>query len=187
DSGTTVCALAEAFRAQPIRPLTVVTSNLPVGEMLAAIEGVEVFQIAGQLLHLQSTLLGEAAARSIEFWSFDIAFLSAEGMDADGLWNSQAAIVAQQRVVLQRSRRHVFCIDSSKVNRKAPHFLLSWGELDLLLTDAPHEKLARLGIKLGDEHYVSASGSSASARRGPGDAGSRVETRGGDEMPVHIL
>jgi DeoR/GlpR family transcriptional regulator of sugar metabolism len=52
DSGTTVFAIAEAFRERPITPVTVVTSNLPVGEMLAAIPGVEVYQLAGQLLHL---------------------------------------------------------------------------------------------------------------------------------------
>ncbi len=72
DSGTTIFALAEAFRDQPITPVTIVTSNLPVGEMLASIPGVQVFQLAGQLLHLQSTLLGETAQKSLGFWSFDV-------------------------------------------------------------------------------------------------------------------
>ena len=105
DSGTTIFALAEAFRDHPVTPVTIVTSNLPVGEMLASIPGVQVFQLAGQLLHLQSTLLGETARKSLEFWNFDVAFLSVEGMDAQGLWNSQAAIVEQQKVVLQRAKR----------------------------------------------------------------------------------
>ena len=45
DSGTTIFAVAEAFRDQPVTPVTIVTSNLPVGEMLASIPGVQVFQI----------------------------------------------------------------------------------------------------------------------------------------------
>ena len=45
DSGTTICAVAEAFRDHPVTPVTVVTSNLPVGEMLASIPGVQVFQL----------------------------------------------------------------------------------------------------------------------------------------------
>ena len=48
DSGTTIFALAEAFREHPVTPATVVTSNLPVGETLASIPGVQVFQLAGQ-------------------------------------------------------------------------------------------------------------------------------------------
>ena len=150
DSGTTICAVAEAFRDHPVTPVTVVTSNLPVGEMLASIPGVQVFQLAGQLLHLQSTLLGETAQKSLEFWNFDLAFLSAEGMDARGLWNSQASIVDLQRVVLRRTGRNVFCIDGSKLNRQAPYFLAGWEEVDALLTDVPAGKLAGAGISLGE-------------------------------------
>lgn len=154
DSGTTIFALAEAFRDHPITPVTIVTSNLPVGEMLASIPGVQVFQLAGQLLHLQSTLLGETAQKSLEFWSFDVGFLSTEGMDAQGLWNSQAAIVEQQKVVLRRSKRTVFCIDGSKLNRQAPFFLLPWDQVDMLLTDLPNEKLVRAGINLTERQRV---------------------------------
>ncbi|MEQ1850479.1 MAG: DeoR/GlpR family DNA-binding transcription regulator, partial [Chthoniobacteraceae bacterium] len=145
DSGTTIFALAEAFRESPVTPVTVVTSNLPVGEMLAAIPGVRIFQLAGELLHRQSTLVGEAAQQSVEFWNFDMAFLSAEAMNAEGLWNSQAVIIEQQKVVLRRSARSIFCIDGSKLNRIAPHFLLPWNQVDLLLTDVPYEKLGQAG------------------------------------------
>ena len=162
DSGTTIFALAEAFRDHPVTPVTIVTSNLPVGEMLASIPGVQVFQLAGQLLHLQSTLLGETAQKSLEFWSFDLAFLSAEGMDAEGLWNSQAAIVEQQKVVLRRAARSVFCLDGSKLKRRAPYFLLPWGQVDVLLTDVPQEKLVRAGISLAESQRAQAGGKATS-------------------------
>jgi DeoR/GlpR family transcriptional regulator of sugar metabolism len=186
DSGTTIFALAEAFREQPVTPVTIVTSNLPVGEMLASIPGVQVFQLAGQLLHLQSTLLGETAQKSLEFWSFDVAFLSTEGMDAAGLWNSQAAIVEQQKVVLQRSKRNVFCIDGSKLNRRAPHFLLPWDKVDFLLTDLPNEKLVRAGINLPENKQVCGIDQLAQAefppnRDSPGD----VSEEG--DFPIQIL
>lgn len=186
DSGTTIFALAEAFRDHPVTPVTVVTSNLPVGEMLASIPGVQVFQTAGQLLHLQSTLLGDTAQKSIELWNFDVAFLSAEGMDARGLWNSQASIVELQRVVLRRTHRSVFCIDGSKLNRQAPHFLLPWEEVDVLLTDVPDEKLARAGIVLGRGQRTAQSGSaSVPGGRRETPPGHGAEGEGG--FPVHIL
>lgn len=154
DSGTTVFAIAEAFRAAPVTPVTIVTSNLPVGEMLAAIPGVEVFLLAGQLLHLQSTLLGETALRSLEFWKFDRAFLSTEGMTPTGLWNSQIAIIEQQKAVLRRSTHHTFCLDSSKLDRQAPHFLIGWDQIDTLLTDLSLEQLNEAGIPLDAAHYI---------------------------------
>ncbi len=192
DSGTTVFAIAEAFRQAPVTPITIVTSNLPVGEMLAAIPGVEVFQLAGQLLHLQSTLLGETATRSLEFWRFDWAFLSTEGMTPAGLWNSQLAIVEQQKVVLRRSARHVFCLDGSKLNRQAPHFLIGWNQLDLLLTDVPLEKLHATGITIDPAHYLGPESIvSDEADLGAASAGESAQPKnkpeGADDLPVHFL
>ena len=187
DSGTTICAMAEAFRDHPITPGTIVTSNLPVGEMLAAIPDVQVFMVAGQLLHLQSTLLGEMAQRSLEFWKFDTAFLSAEAMNPAGIWNSQAAIVDQQRVVLERSARTVFCIDGSKLNREAPHFLVPWDRVDALVTDVSDERLATAGISLRKGQRA-ASGSRPAVLQALQEQEealtSEVDT---EEMPIHIL
>ena len=182
DSGTTICAVAEAFRDQPVTPVTVVTSNLPVGEMLASIPGVQVFQLAGQLLHLQSTLLGETAQKSLEFWNFDTAFLSAEGMDVRGVWNSQAAIVELQRVVLRRTGQNVFCIDGSKLNRQAPHFLVGWDEVDVLLTDISNEKLVRAGIALGESQRARIALAAA-----PDETHPSADTAEEGDFPIHIL
>jgi len=187
DSGTTICAVAEAFRDHPVTPATIVTSNLPVGEMLAAIPDVQVFMVAGQLLHLQSTLLGETAQRSLEFWKFDIAFLSAEAMNPAGVWNSQAAIVDQQRVVLERSTRTVFCIDGSKLNREAPHFLVPWDRVDALVTDVSAERLAKAGIKLREGQRVPSGGRHPAALSLPVPENAPATGAGAEEMPVHIL
>ncbi|MGB8354276.1 MAG: DeoR/GlpR family DNA-binding transcription regulator [Chthoniobacteraceae bacterium] len=156
DAGTTIFAIAEAFRERPVIPVKIVTSNIPAGELLAAIPGVEVFLLAGQLLPHQSVLTGETARKSLEFWKFDVAFLSAEGMNASGIWNSQAEIVEQQKTVIQRSKRAIFCLDESKLGQNAPHFLLAWNKIDVLLTEVPHPKLAQAGIKIATAQYAPA-------------------------------
>jgi DeoR/GlpR family transcriptional regulator of sugar metabolism len=186
DSGTTLFALAQAFRDHPVTPVTIVTSNLPVGEMLASIPEVQVFLLAGQLLHLQSTLLGETAQKSAEFWDFDMAFLSAEAMDERGLWNSQAVIVEQQKVVLRRSARTLFCIDGSKLNRTAPHFLLPWDRVDVLLTDAPRDKLRKAGIALDESHLGPATGSVMS-HESPDQPDPPTDGADDKDLPVHFL
>ena len=149
DSWTTIFALAEAFREAPVSPMTIVTSNIPVGELLSSIPELSVYLTAGQILGRQSVLLGETARRSLEFWSFDLAFLSAEAANQDGIWNSQDSIVQQQLVAVRRSTHAVYCLDSSKIGAEAPFLLKKWRDVDFLLTDAPEEKLAKAGIHPG--------------------------------------
>jgi len=146
DMGTTVFALAEEFRAHPVSPVSIVTSNLPVGELLSDVPNVQVFQLAGQILGRQSVLLGETACKSLAFWNFDIAFFSAEAANHEGVWNTQEAIVAQQVVAVRRSDHVVFCLDSRKIGAKAPFLLKNWSGTDFLLTDASKSKVAAAGI-----------------------------------------
>ena len=184
DAGTTIYAIAEAFRARPVTPMTFITPNIPVGEMLAAIPNVQVFLVAGQLLARQSTLLGDAAVRSLQFWRFDLAFLSAEGMDAAGIWNSQAAIVAQQKVAVQRSTQAIFCLDGGKLNRQAPDILLPWREVEVLLTEAPLQKLVDSGIEIGPRQYWDAKGGADACPVDRIRRGAEPET---DAFPVELL
>jgi len=136
DSGTTIFALAEAFRENPVLPVNIVTSNLPVGELLASVPEVNVYLVAGQILGRQSVLLGDAACKSLEFWNFDISFLSAEAANREGIWNSQDMIVRQQLATIRRSVRVVYCLDKKKIGAAAPFFLRAWGDVDCLLSDA---------------------------------------------------
>ena len=149
DSGTTIFAVAEFLRETPPVPATIVTPNLPIGELLAGVEGLSVYLTGGQILARQSVLLGETARQSLGLWNFDIAFLSAEAANAQGVWNSQEAIVEQQRVAIERSSRVLLCLDSSKIGTSAPQHLAHWDQLDTLLTDAPNESLLRAGILPG--------------------------------------
>lgn len=144
DSGTTVSFLARALAEAPVGPLRILTVSLPVAEVLAPHREMEVFLTGGQMFPRQSVLLGDEVVRSIEAWRFDAAFLSAEAMDAEGLWNSQLAIVAHQHAVVRRADHNIFLLDRSKAGRSAPHFLLPWAAVDHLLTDTPAPRLREL-------------------------------------------
>ena len=143
DSGTTVAAVASELALAPQEGLRILTVNLPAAEILSGCRGVEVHLTGGQMFQRQSVLLGEEVVRSVERWHFDLAFLSAEGMDEQGLWNSQLEIVAHQHAVVRRARHHVFLLDRTKLGRRASHFLLPWAAVDHLLTDAKAEKLKK--------------------------------------------
>jgi DeoR/GlpR family transcriptional regulator of sugar metabolism len=153
DSGTTLSYLASALADNPCGPIRILTVNLPVAELLAPFKEIEVYLTGGRMFARQSVLLGEAVGRSIESWRFDAAFLSAEGMDAEGLWNSQLAIIAHQHAVVRRAHRNVFLLDRSKFGRTAAHFLLPWPAVDCLLSDAPPSGVARFSEAAVRAHW----------------------------------
>jgi DeoR/GlpR family transcriptional regulator of sugar metabolism len=135
DAGTTVSAVAERLRRRPVA-LRVVTNSLAVGERLAGVRGVDVDLLGGRLLPSQSVLLGDKACRAVRAYTFDLALLGAEGFDGDGLSNSTGDVVALQRAVVDRAARHAVLADATKAGVRAAAPLLSWDELDLLITDA---------------------------------------------------
>ena len=146
DAGTTIFALAEAIRVAPVRPLACVTSNLPAADLLAEVDGVDVYLLGGQVLRRQSVLLGDEACRSASHWKFDLALLGAEGMTREGVWNSSPAVVALQKAVMAQSRASAVLLDRTKLGRTAPSFLGGWDSLTALITDAPPEALREEGI-----------------------------------------
>lgn len=156
DVGTTIFAIAELLRDQPVRPLTVVTSSLPVGELLANMDGISVHLLGGELLPRQSALLGPMARRVLPMWKFDLALLSAEGVNRVGIWNTEKEIVTHQRAVMRRARKNVFCVDAGKLGQKAAALLMAWNSTIYLLTDATSETLRKQRIILRSGQHLAA-------------------------------
>ena len=145
DSGTTIFALAGELRRRPVSGLRIVTNNLPVAELLSACApDMRVCLLGGELLARQSVLVGPVARKALRFHPIDQAFLSAEGADAAGVWNSQAEVSGLQQKVLAQASESVLCLDASKFGRTAPAFLAAWEKFDLLITDAPAARLRGL-------------------------------------------
>ena len=145
DSGTTVFALAGELRRHPVLGLRIVTNNLPVAELLSACAPeMSVCLLGGELLARQSVLVGAVARKALRFHSIDQAFISAEGADPAGVWNSQAEVASLQQRVLAQASRSTLCLDASKFGHAAPAFLAAWAEFDLLITDAPATRLRGL-------------------------------------------
>ena len=148
DGGTTCYAVAQAIAAAPVDDLTVVTNNLPAAELLADHEQVSVHLLGGQYFRRSSILAGGHAIAAAAMWKFDIAFLGAEGLTSEGLWNSVGDVVALQRAVADRARETIFCIDADKVGKQAAEFLLPLSQVQQLLTDARADVLAAARVKL---------------------------------------
>ncbi len=156
DAGSTVYAIAERLGGAGVEPLKVVTNSLPVAEVLASRGSSEVHLLGGCLLPHQLVVVGPGASLSLSSWKFDLAFLSAEAMDAEGLWNSQDDISDFQRHLCGRSEQAVFCLDETKLGRRAPSFLTAWNDVDRLITTAKPEDCAGQGLVWDRESWEAA-------------------------------
>jgi DeoR/GlpR family transcriptional regulator of sugar metabolism len=155
DAGSTVFAVAEAV-AESGLDVTVVTNSLPVAETLAAANSQNTHLLGGCLLPHQLVVVGAGSSLSLTAWQFDLALLSAEGMNAQGLWNSETEITDFQRHVCGRSASTVFCVDSSKIGRLAASFLLPWSQVERVVSDATDEQVNGLGADASEVEWIAA-------------------------------
>ena len=155
DAGSTVYAVAEAI-VQSRLELRVVTNSLPVAEVLTSSAAVETHLLGGCLLPRQLIVVGPGATLSLSAWRLDLSLLSAEGVDEQGLWNSQDDITGFQRHVQGRSERCAFCLDASKLGHTAPSFLLPWSLVESVVSDARPDQILALGEDAATADWIAA-------------------------------
>ena len=148
DAGTTAFAIAQELRRHLPEQLTVITNNLALLETLGSLPGAKTILLGGQLLERQSVLLGNEAVKAAALQQIDIAFLSAQGMNEQGLWNSQRDIIRLQQAVMKRAGRSCFCLDRTKLGHTAPEHLASWQKIHTLVSDLSLPELRQAGITL---------------------------------------
>lgn len=148
DAGTSVLAVARHLLNHPISPLRVVTNSFAVIELLGGMPQLELFVLGGRVLDRQSAIFGRRACKSLRQWHFDLAVLSAQGMDADGLWNTQPDLVEFQRTVLERSDRACCCLDASKLGVRTDSKLCDWAHAPVVVSDASAAQVKRAGMRL---------------------------------------
>jgi DeoR/GlpR family transcriptional regulator of sugar metabolism len=149
DAGTTIQAVARALtRRRDLTHLVVTTNSLAAASVLAGAHGVELHVVGGLFLNRQAALMGARAIRALKDWSFDAAFMSGEGMDAQGISNSHESIADFQRAVMRRTQQTYFCLDASKLGRATPYRVTPWKKITALITDAAPSRLAEHDIAL---------------------------------------
>lgn len=156
DVGTTLFALADVLREKPVRGLTIVTNSLPIAEMLGPVNGYAVHVLGGQLFHRQSLLLGGVALQTLKLWKFDCAFLGAEGMTPEGVWNSQPDVIDFQRAVFGRAVQSYLCLDALKLDNQTEYRLVDWKANFSLITDVTSAQLEQQGIRVRKGQVITA-------------------------------
>lgn len=141
DAGTTTAALAELLPAG--RELTVLTNCLPIASALASNTSLKVVISGGRVRARTLAAVDDAAARFLDEFAPDVAFVGANGVSARrGLTTPHEAEAAAKRAFVRGAGRVVALADHTKVGRE--HFVrfARPEEVDVMITDTGLEESA---------------------------------------------
>jgi DeoR/GlpR family transcriptional regulator of sugar metabolism len=134
DAGTTCYHVARYL--EPKAP-QVFTNSLPVANLFAAANKLEVVVSGGVIYPRLGVLVGPLAVEAFQKIRADVAIMSCGGITTDGISNSHGLLIDMQRAMIHAARRVIFCIDSSKFGRQSISQLCDLDAIDIVVTDKP--------------------------------------------------
>ena len=134
--GTTTEAVAKALLEH--RNLMVVTNNINVASILAAVSSCEIILAGGVLRRKDGGLVGTLTQQSIERFKVDYAVIGCSALDQDGdLLDFDIQEVGVSQTIIGQARQTFLVADQSKFQRSAPVRINSLSALSAVFTDAP--------------------------------------------------
>jgi len=143
DAGTTAFHVARHLESQILQ---IVTNSLPVANLYASSQRVELIVSGGVLYPRLGVMVGPLAVKTFSEIHADTAIMSAGGITLEGLTNSHALLIDIQRAMIEAASRVVFCLDHTKFDRRSVAFLCDLEPIDTIVTDslAPREAVDAL-------------------------------------------
>jgi DeoR/GlpR family transcriptional regulator of sugar metabolism len=143
DAGTTVYHAARHLEQKAPQ---IVTNSLPVANLFASANQVEVILAGGVLYPRLGVVVGPMTVEAFTRMRADVAVMSAGGITLEGVTNSHALLIDIQRAMLKSAQKIIFCLDHSKFGRQSVSPLCGLDLIDVVVTDsqAPAELVAGL-------------------------------------------
>ena len=152
DAGTTCYHVARYLETKTPQ---VFTNSLPVANLFAAANRLEVVVSGGVIYPRLGVLVGPLAVEAFSKIRADAAIMSCGGITLEGITNSHGLLIEIQRAMIQAARKVIFCIDSTKFGRQSITKLCDLATIDTIVTDkAAPANLVRALRKLGIEVIV---------------------------------
>jgi DeoR family transcriptional regulator, fructose operon transcriptional repressor len=133
DAGTTVYHVARYL--EPKLP-QIVTNSLPVANLFASANRLEVVLSGGVIYPRLGVLVGPLAVEAFSKIHADVAIMSAGGITLEGLTNSHGLLIEIQRAMMAGAQKIIICLDHTKFGRRSVTLLSTLEPIDTVVTDA---------------------------------------------------
>lgn len=144
DAGTTTERMIPGLRE--IGVLTVITNGLNIAHGLSGVNGITTLLCGGVLNDVTGSLAGFHAEEFMKQFHVATAFISAGGLTADGVSNTNAFEVRIKQSMLESAERVILLVSHDKIGRHALAPFARLDEIDIVITDsaADSEEVGRL-------------------------------------------
>jgi DeoR/GlpR family transcriptional regulator of sugar metabolism len=132
DGGSTTYELARQLVG---RPLQIVTNSLPVANLFASSDQVDLVLLGGYVHSRTGVSLGPYANQMLASLNVQKAVLSIAGADQRGYYNSNLLLVETERSMMRCADQTIVVADSSKFGRSSLAKLCSLSEVQTVVTD----------------------------------------------------
>ncbi|MCQ2426670.1 MAG: DeoR/GlpR family DNA-binding transcription regulator [Lachnospiraceae bacterium] len=149
DSGTTMQYLAERL---PDERLTITTTGINIA--MALMNKIHpIVNVVGGMLNRDSiSVSGIQATQFLESINIDIAFIVPSGISGrTGLTSGNYIECELKRMIVEKARRVIVLMDSSKLDKALPYTFCSIDQIDTIITD---DELSYDVMKKAQEHGV---------------------------------
>src|SRR5436189_2049593 len=132
DAGTTCYHVARYLESKTPQ---VFTNSLPVANLFAAANRLEVVVSGGVIYPRLGVLVGPLAVEAFSKIRADVAIMSCGGITLEGITNSHGLLIEIQKAMIEAARKVIFCIDSSKFGLQSISKLCELDVIDVIVTD----------------------------------------------------
>ena len=134
DGGTSTALLGDTL---PEMPLRIITNSIEFAVRLNArnLPFLQLHLTGGRLFPGGGLLLGPEATRSLSDYQADVAFLSASGITADGIYNSGDQVAEFQRQMIAHAKQVIVLVDHTKIGKDDMCRVAPLERIDHLVTD----------------------------------------------------
>ncbi len=152
DSGSTVIELVKNLT--DFENLTVITTSLPIADVLCENENIRVVLPGGYLHKNMKSVVGNIAEQTIQNFYCDILFLGADGIDVNfGLSTPTSEEASLAQAMIKTAREVVVLTDSSKFGRRSFAQMAPISVIDTIITDEnlsaeDRESLEKANVKV---------------------------------------
>lgn len=116
DGGTSTYAVARLLAS---RRIIVITNSLPIAALYNEVSNIETILTGGTVYNRLGVLYGPTCEASLAEMHADVCILGGAGITEEGIWNSNAFIIATQKRMIKAADKTIYALDHTKLGRRA--------------------------------------------------------------------